>query len=260
MSTSRINLFQLLLLAALISIIAQAFHETGHMIVYQIYRRNPTWGFIGLVQIWGTQPLELNGWVKTNAPDGTIGWERLASSPNSKVEKIIEAAAGPLASLATAILGLWIAFKNNSVVKKHMGLVLSLATSFTMTAYYLRSPLRIGGDEFDIASQAGISTGIVEIVFGVAFVLCLVLGLRLLDSWPTRLKWLLVIFLGSVSTGILLNIADRWVRESVSRGNPLFRPALGFSLPVLITYLLTVLGILIWASKVRKITSAINAG
>ncbi|MFT3890764.1 MAG: hypothetical protein QM730_03950 [Anaerolineales bacterium] len=116
------------------------------------------------------------------------------------------------------------------------------------------------GDEFDIASQAGISKGIVEVAFGLAFLLCFVLSLRQLDSWRIRLEWLLSVILGSIVTGILLNIADPWVRELVNQNSPLFQPVLGYSLPVLLTYLLVVAGISVWESKALKVISLQNAG
>lgn len=252
LSTLNTTFFRLFLLAVLVNIMTQAIHETGHTLVYQIYRRNPTWGFIALVQLWDVQPLHPNDWVQRIAPDGTIGWLRLASSPESKTENLLEAAAGPLASLAGAIAGLWIAYKNGNAVHKQVGLMLSLATSFVMTAYYLRSPFRIGGDEFDIASQSGLSKGMIEAAFGFAFVLCFLLCFRLLGSWRIGLKWFLMMLLGGVMTGIGLNIADQWVRIFVNQDNLFFQSVLGYSLPVLVLYLLTILGIFVWEYKPEK--------
>jgi len=260
MNNSKINYFRFFLLAVFVNILSQAIHETGHMITYQMYHRNPTWGFIGLVQIWDTPPLNSNGWIETNAPDGSSGWLRLDSSPSGKTEMVVEAAAGPLASLVFTILGLWIAYKNRNVALKLISLMFSLSTSFTMMAYYLRSPLRMIGDEFDIASQLGISKGIIEVVLGVAFILCFLLGLGLLDTWRIRLSWLSMIILGGVATGILLNIADQWVRIFVNQGSQFFQSVLGYSLPVLMVYLLTVLGIFVWEFKAKEIISIAKAG
>jgi hypothetical protein len=230
------------------------------MVTYQMYHRNPTWGFIGLVQIWDAPPLNPKGWVEMNAPDGSSGWLRLDSSPSSKTERGFEAAAGPLASLVFTILSLWIAYKGHTIVYKVIGLMFSLSTSFTMAAYYLRSPMRMIGDEFDIASQLGISKGIVEAVFGFAFILCFLLGLRWLDTWRSRLSWLSIIILGGMATGILLNIADHWVRIFVNQGSFFFQSVLGYSLPVLIVYLLTLFSIFIWEFKAKEIISVANAG
>ena len=237
----------------LINVTAQALHETGHLLVYQAYHRNPTWGFIGLVQRWDTPPLNLNHWVKTSTPDGETGWLRLDTLPDSKIEQAEAAAAGPIASLLGVILGLWIAYKSDKLTFKYIGLMLALVISFSMVLYYLRSPLRSIGDEYDIATQLGIAKFVVEIPFALAFVLCFGLGLRLLYSWHVKLKWLGAIFLGSVTTGILLMIADGWVRELVNAGNPFFQSVFGYSLPVLLVYLIAFLGIFVWEFKTKKV-------
>jgi hypothetical protein len=116
------------------------------------------------------------------------------------------------------------------------------------------------GDEFDVASQLGISKGIVESVFGFAFLLCFLLGLRWLDIWRDRLSWSLMIILGGVTTGILLNVADQWVRIFVNQGSLFSQSVLGYSLPVLIVYLLTIWGIFIWEFKAKEITSVAKTG
>lgn len=252
MTSNKTGFIRLLLLAMLINVIAQAIHETGHMLVYHSYHRNPTWGFIGLVQLWDTSPLNPNKWVEINTPDGETGWLRLDTLPDSKVENAVAAAAGPIASLLSVIFGLWVAYKSDKLIFKYTGLMLALVISFSMVLYYLRSPLRSIGDEYDIATQLSITKSMVEIPFALAFVLCFVVGLRLLDSWHIRLKWLAAILLGSVSSGILLVIADGWIRESVNKGSPLFQSVLGYSLPVLMVYLLALLGIFVWQYNTKK--------
>jgi hypothetical protein len=51
----------------------------------------------------------------------------------------------------------------------------------------------------------------------------------------------------------MLMIADHWVREFVNKGNPYFQSILGYSLPVLFVYLLTLLGIFAWEFTARNI-------
>lgn len=252
MISPRIPFFYLVLLAVLAGTLAQAVHETGHLLVYQAYGRQPTWGFTGLVQMWDDEPLDPDRWVRAAAPDGSGGWLRLASSPDGRIEKLLGAAAGPLASLAAALLGLWIAIAGRNPAWRHVGLMFCLATAFGMTAYYLRSPLRSFGDEAEVASQLGIAKGTIELVLGSAFALCLAFCLDRLDSWLLRGRWLLAAVLGSAAAGVLLNLTDPLVRILVDRDHPLFRPALGLSLPVLLVYLLAVLGVLVWAWKVRR--------
>ena len=153
---TKIGFIRLLLLAILVTIAAQAIHEMGHMVVYQLYHRNPTWGFIGMVQRWETPPKSPDHWVETSAPGVGKGWLRLDSLPDSKTENGLEAAAGPIASLLCAILGLLIAYRSDKRAFKRIGLLLALVISFSMVLYYLRSPLRIIGDEYNVAIQLNI--------------------------------------------------------------------------------------------------------
>jgi hypothetical protein len=236
------------------NILAQAIHETGHLLAYQVYQRNPTWGFIGLVQLWNTQPENPSNWVKTSTPDGEIGWLRLDSLPTNKSEIAIIGGAGPTASLLFAFFGIWLAYKykNYDVAHKYIGLMLALATSLVMVLYYLRSPFRTIGDEYDVATYFGVAKFIVEIPFTFAFIACLVFGLRLFESWKIRTIWLVSTFLGSLFSGVLLVILDGRVRESVNNGVPLFQSVMGYSLPVLIVYSLAIFCVIIWQFNVAK--------
>lgn len=247
---------RLLLLALLINLLTQAIHETGHLLAYQAYGRNPTWGFIGLVQRWNTPPKHPEGWVQTSTPDGEIGWLRLDALPTEKSEIAIIGAAGPLASLFFAFLGLYWAYKykHSEGMFKYVALMLALSTSLVMGLYYLRSPFRVIGDEHDIATYFGLAKSWVEIPLGLAFITCFGLGFRWLSSWRERGVWFAACFLGSVSAGILLTVFDGWVREAVNQRIPLVQPFLGVSMPVLIVDALAVLGILGCFSTRKKRT------
>ncbi len=262
MHSPKLNFLRLFLLAFLINITAQAIHETGHLLVYQIYGRNPTWGFIGLVQLWNTQPEDPNQWVETSTPEGEIGWLRLDSLPSENLEIAIMGAAGPIASLLCAYLGLYLAYKyNNNVVFKYTSLMLSLSTALTMSLYYLRSPLRVIGDEYDMAVYFGITKIFVEIPLALIFIACIVLGLRSLNSWQARTTWFLSCFLGSASSGILLMTLDGQVREAVNKGIPLFQSIMGYSMPVLLVYSLAVFGIIAWQLNTKQmLRSSTQAG
>ncbi len=252
MNSHKIGFWQLFLLAFLLNFIVQMIHETGHWAIYQSYGRGPVWGFIGLVQLWDTTPLHPAEWVKTSLPDGEQGWLRLTSPINSKVEEIISSAAGPVASLLGAVLGLLLVYRSKDRAIKQIGLMLTLMTSFTMALYYLRSPLRTGSDEYAIAFQLGIAKSLIEIPFATAFIACLILGLRELETWKIRLTWLAVILFNSISIGLTLNYVDTFLRSQVNEGNPLFRPVFGFSLPVVIVNSLAFLGLWIWWRMMRK--------
>ena len=54
----------------------------------------------------------------------------------------------------------------------------AVAISLIAVLYYLRSPMRIGGDEYDIAVNLGITTPFVEIPFALGYPSCLMVGLR----------------------------------------------------------------------------------
>ena len=258
MHSPKISFLRLFLLAFLINIVAQAIHETGHLLVYQIYGRNPTWGFIGLVQLWNTQPEDPSQWVETSTPEGEIGWLKLDSLPSEKSEIAIIGAAGPLASLLCAYLGLYLAYKynNNDTIFKYTNLMLALSIALTMSLYYLRSPLRVIGDEYDMAVYFGITKIFVEIPLALIFIACIVLGLRSLHSWQARTTWFLSCFLGSASSGILLMTLDGQVREAVNKGIPLFQSIMGYSMPALLVYGLAVFGIIAWQLNTKRMLRA----
>lgn len=246
MNSRKTGFLRLLLLAVLLNVVAQMIHEGGHWAVYQAYGRGPVWGFIGLVQMWGETPLHPAEWVKTADSDGEQGWLHLSSAVNSKAEDLISSAAGPLASLLGAVLALLLARRSRERSIRQIGLMLCLVTSFTMSLYYLRGPMRTGGDEFSVALSLGIPKAFVDIPLGLAFAACLVLALRELEDWKTRLVWLAVLLLGGIPVGLALNSADAIVRMQVNRGDPLFMPVLGFSLPVLMVDGLALGGLWLW--------------
>jgi hypothetical protein len=251
-NSHKLNFWHVLILILLLNLAAQAIHEMGHWAVYQLYGRGPTWGFIGMVQWWDTPPLHPEEWVATTAPDGAPGWLRLVSAPASSWEQILVSAGGPLASLLAAVVGLFLARCAKNPATRQIGLGLVLVTALVMTLYYLRAPMRTGGDEYGIAAPLGIPKWVIEIPFATAFMLCLALGLRELDTWKTRLIGLGMILLAGIPTGIGLNLLDTLVREQVNQNNPLFQPVLGFSLPVLGMNVLVVLGLWIYWRKLSR--------
>jgi hypothetical protein len=247
MDNQKIGFLQLLALAMLVNVVAQAIHEAGHWTIYQAYGRGPVWGFIGLVQVWDAPPLHPNEWVETSSLDGERGWLRLTSPSGSKTESMLAAAAGPLASLLAAVLALIVTQRSKETRLKHLTLMLALMNSFLMSAYYLRSPLRTGGsDEADVAALLGIPKAWIEILFGLAFIVCFILSWRLLGNWRTRFKWLGILLLGSILSALPLVQADAVVRAQINLNNPFFQPILGFSLPVFIVNIGAVLLLWLW--------------
>jgi hypothetical protein len=256
MDYRKFNFWHLVILTFLLNFIAQTIHEAGHCAVYEVLGLGPTWSFTGLVQIWDNPPpLHPNEWIATTAPDGTPGWERMTSAP-SKNEAIAMNAAGPLASLLGVIFGLCLVrFSRNPIVKQ-VGLVLALIISIIMSLYYLRGFSRTSGDEYFLAGLLGIPKYIIDIPFCLAFITGLVLAVWALGDWLTRLKWLGTILLGSLPAGLILMYGNNLVQSQVNQGNPLFKPLLGFSLPVVIVNVIVLLALWVWWRRANKIASA----
>ncbi|HRJ42760.1 MAG TPA: hypothetical protein PL105_12820 [Caldilineaceae bacterium] len=251
---SAISFLPLLVLAILVTLVAQAFHETGHRMVYQLTGHSPVWGFTKLVQIWDTPPINPAGWVAVRGPDGEPGWLRLSSPVASTAEEAVSAAAGPLAGLFGALLGLALALLSKKLVLKQVGLAFSLSASLAAVLYYLRSPLRTGGDEYDLAISLGVSKSLVEIPLALAFAICLIWALRELPSWRARATWLGTLLLGSAAMGIAMMSADSLVIAQVDAGNPWFRPILGVTFPVFLANGLALIGIWLWVRWQTKHT------
>jgi len=246
MKLHNIRFLPLLILAMFVNILSQATHETGHHMVYQIMGHNPVWGFTKLVQVWETPPMNPDAWIETSGSDGEPGWWKLSSPLAGKAENMIATAAGPLAGLFGAVLGLMIARQSRKVTWKQIGLTFSLASSLVAVLYYLRSPMRTGGDEYDIAMHLGISKSFVEVPLALAFITFLILALRELPSWRIKLTWLGTILLGSIITGIPMAMVDLVVIAQVDAGNPWFQPVIGYSLPVFVVIVLTLFGVWAW--------------
>lgn len=243
----QLRFLPLVLLAMLVNILGQTTHETGHHLVYQVMGHEPVWGFTKLVQIWETPPRNPAEWVETRGAEDEPGWLKLSSPLTGKVAKAVAAAAGPLAALLGAALGLLIASRSQNVRWRQIGLAFTLAVSLTAVLYYLRAPTRTGGDEYDVAVQLGMAKTAVEIPFALAYVACFAIGLRQLPTWRVRLRWLGTIFLGSVLTGILMVLADPLIFAQVDAGSRWVQPVLGYALPVFVVNVLTLIGLWLWA-------------
>jgi len=241
-----IRFLPLLILAMLVNILAQTVHETGHHMVYQVMGHEPVWAFTKIVQL-SEPPINPIEWVEITNPDDSSNWLKISSLPSGKTENVIATAAGPLAGLFGALLGLVIARRSRKVTWKQIGLTFSLASSLVAVLYYLRSPMRTGGDEYNIVIQLGISKSFIEISLALAFLACLILGLRELPSWRIRLKWLGTVLLGSIITGLPMAMADPFLIAQVDSGNPWFQPVIGYSLPVFVTIVLTFFGVWAWS-------------
>jgi len=247
MKLHHIRFLPLLILAMLVNILSQTTHETGHHIVYQLMGHEPVWAFTKMVQIWETPPIHPDEWVETRGSEGEQGWLKLSSPLVGNVEDGVAAIAGPMAGLLGATLGLIIATRSQNMRWRQIGLAFSLSASLVAVLYYLRAPIRTGGDEYDVAVQLGVAKTAVEIPLGLAFAACLTIGLRQLPSWRIRGKWLGTVFLGSVATGMFMVFADPIIIAQVDAGNAWFQPIIGYSLPVFVVNVLTLVGIWMWS-------------
>ncbi len=243
----QLHFLPLLILAMLVNTLSQLTHETGHHMVYQLMGHEPIWAFTKLVQQWDMPPIRPDEWVETRGSEGERGWLKLRSPITNPTEDLIAAAAGPLAGLLGAVLGLAVASRSKKVTWQQIGLAFSLTASLAAVLYYLRAPIRSGGDEYDVAVQLGIAKSFIEIPLGLAFAACLTIGLRHLPTWRVRLKWLGTIFLGSVVTGLLMVSADPLIIAQIDAGNGWFRPIAGYSLPVFVVNVLAFMGLWLWA-------------
>jgi hypothetical protein len=230
----------------LVNILAQAVHETGHHLVYQVMGNEPVWAFTKMVQLSEKTPSHPDEWTEKAYPDGETNWLKVSSLPSGKLEEAIAAAAGPLAGLLSAVLGLVMSRRSAKITSKQAWLAYVLAISLVAILYYLRAPLRTGGDEYDVAMSLGIAKTLVEIPLAFGYLACLAFGLHELPIWRIRLTWLGTILLGTIATGIPMAMLDQFIISQVDAGNPLFQPVIGYSLPVFGAIILTFYGVWAW--------------
>ncbi len=244
---SILHFLPLLILAMLVNILAQAVHETGHHMVYQVMGHEPVWAFTKVVQMSETIPSHPDEWTMKTYSDGEANWLKVSSLPTRNMEEAVAVAAGPLLGLLSAALGLVMSSRSMKATSKQAWLAYALTISLVAVLYYLRSPMRTGGDEYDVAVQLGMAKSFVEIPLALGYLACLVLGLRDLSTWRLRFAWLGTILLGAIATGLPMALLDPIIIAQVDAGNPFFRPVIGYSLPVLITIILTFVGVWAWS-------------
>ena len=242
-----IPFLSLFILAMLVNILAQAVHETGHHLVYQVMGHEPVWAFTKVVQMSETIPSNPDEWSMKTYSDGETNWLKVSSLPTGNMEEAVAAAAGPLTGLLSAALGLVISRRSKNATSSQAWLAYTLSISLVAVLYYLRAPIRTGGDEYDIAMSVGIAKSLVEIPLAIGYLACLVFGLRELITWRIRFTWLGTILLGSIATGLPMAMLDPVIIAQVDAGSPWFQPVIGYSLPVFFTIILTFLGLLVWS-------------
>lgn len=235
----------LFILAMLVTILAQTIHETGHHLFYQVMGHEPVWAFTKIVQM-SEAPLNPANWVAITNPDGSTNWLKVSSMPTDKTEKAVLAAAGPVLGLLSAVFGLFVTRRSVKPTVRQVWLAYALAISFVAVLYYLRAPMRIGGDEYDIAINLGISKPFVEISLALGYLACLAFGLRELPVWRTRFVWLSTTLLGAVATGLTMTLLDPIIIAQVDAGNAWFQPIIGYSLPVFIMLLISLVAVWFW--------------
>ena len=255
MDYRKIGFWKLVILAFLLNFVVQTIHEVGHWAVCEALGRGPVWGFTSLLQIWGdSPPIHPDQWIATTSPDGEKGWLHLTSAL-TKNEYNVMLPAGPLASLLGVIFGLILMRRSRNSVTKQMGLVVALIGSLLMSQYYLRGFSRMGGDEYFLAANLGIPKYIIDIPFGLAFILGFIIAVYALGNWRTRLKWLGAIMIGSIPSGLFLINGNSVILAQVNKGNHLFRPLLGWSLPVFIVNVTVCFILWIWWKRASGMDS-----
>lgn len=233
MDYRKIRFWHLLALSMLLTFAAQFIHEAGHCVVYSLLGTKPVWSVNSLAQIWDNVPLHLENWSTFVTPTGETGWIRMSSAP-SQTEHIAGLLAGPLASLLGVLLGIGLVRFGKEAATRQIGLVLVLAISFPMTQYYLRGPWRATGDEYFVSAYLGIPKSVLDIPFGLFFLMGFIVALYWLGDWKTRLKWLGALVLGSMPAGLFIMNINGWVISQIDLENRFFQPLFGFALPVFI--------------------------
>ena len=243
---------QVVALMILMTVAAQYIHEIGHWSFYQALGRQPVWGFIGLVQVWGEAPVDQTGWTPTVSRSGEPGWLRISSALVSPLEEGLAAAGGPMASVLGVVFGLVLARRSRNEAYKAIGVGLVLTTAVAMVLYYVRSPWRNGGDEQDIVDVLGMARWPLDLGLGLYFAICCGIGLRELKTRGPKLLWMVTALVSGPLVGILLAVADGAVRQGAARGNPLFADVLGFSLPVALVGVGCVVLLWVWSQWPRS--------
>ncbi|HSM72863.1 MAG TPA: hypothetical protein VK851_15080, partial [Anaerolineales bacterium] len=213
---------------------------------YQVMGHEPVWAFTKVVQMSDTTPSHPDEWTLKTYPDGAVNWLKVSSLPSGNMKEAIAAVAGPLLGLLSAVLGLVMSRRSMKVTSRQVWIAYVITISLVAVLYYLRAPIRTGGDEYDIAVSLGIAKALVEIPLALGYLACLILGLRELYTWKTRLKWLGTILLGSIITGLPMAMLDPIIIAQVDEGNPWFQPVIGYSLPVGLTIVICFIGIWAW--------------
>jgi len=244
---STLRFFPLLILAMLVNILAQAVHETGHHLAYQVMGHEPVWAFTKVVQMSDAIPSNPDEWTMKTYPDGATNWLKVSSLPSGNIEEAIAAAAGPLLGLLSAIIGLIMSHRSTKNTSKQTWLAFVLTISLVVVLYYLRAPTRTGGDEYDVAVNLGVAKPFIEISLTLGYLACLIFGLIELPTWKIRLTWLGTILIGAIATGLPMVLLDPFIITQVDAGNPWVQSILGYSLPVFITIILTFIGLWVWS-------------
>ena len=257
MDLKKVPFWWLILAAMTINILAQAIHEGGHWAVFESTGHQPVWAFTGIVQLWDGTPQNPAGWTATTAPDGTTGWLKVLPAPDKTLAAIVDGA-GPLASLLSVIAGLLLFRLGKKPALRVSGLILALITTLLMTFYYARSGTRAGGDEGFLAASVGLSPLVFDIPLGLAYFICLLLGLRELKTWQNGLRFCGALLLGMIPTAGAMVLLDPLILAGVDAGNPLYQSVLGWSLPVFVGFCLAAAGLILLARKLNQMEISTN--
>ncbi len=236
--------------AALANLVAgQILHEAGHWLVLSRAGRRPVWGITALVQLWDRTPVEPCSWTRFEAPSGDSGWLHLGSLPGSNAEWSAFLAAGPLAQIVAIAVGLWLGSRSPSSSVRTAGVLVAFVNGLTLMLYELVGALRGGGaDETMLEAHTGIPWWLVASAFGLLAAAGLVAATIRLAGPRTRMRWFGAAILGALATGPLFGRLQTAIIDGVDGGNAMFRPIMGFSLPVVV---LAIGGAVAFAALIR---------
>jgi hypothetical protein len=220
----------LLLLLLLVVYLSIQLHEAGHWAAGWVVGVVPVMGFTRELRI----NAELNEALEHTA-DLAEALHQVSGAPGSLGGWMAFTAAGPLVTLALAVLGHWLFKAGRTLLLRELGLLLVGANALRVVSY-LASHLRGSrGDEFFMAFYLGLPQAAVTLPLGLAFTAILFFTFRALAPRGERRRFTLVLVLVGLTGATLSSLltrADDQMWAALVEGNLLVQPVGGYPLPV----------------------------
>lgn len=231
------NQLRIILLCIALTGIFQFTHEAGHVVVASAYGSQSNWGFSSVIQIWDTPPQNPSEWQEITLPVGATGWVKY-TPPESHLASILFDSMGPIFSLSVFLIFFALFFFVKSDEKQKILLIGIFLLGFTLGFYYLRASNSYWGDEKSLAYYLGVSEFLFNIPLTIVYFAGMIFAAIQLYKRNFGIGQFLIAMLTTIATGISMNRSQILVTQQVDNGNALFNSFLGFSLPVLLFFLM----------------------